>query len=165
MRLLGSCLCLVFFLYMNPLTYQGQGNSQDERALAVASSLKDSIQQCPRREVVVKPSRRWVKQSWGPPSQVKFDVEKTASLVHPYRITIEFALVWSYGPNRKTQQEAARDTELRPLLVSTNRNIYELGNDQPSLYRREVRHGAEPWMQRPRWSDACWDIVGEDSSN
>jgi hypothetical protein len=65
------------------------------------------------------------KGSLGPPKDVKVDVEKTNSVVHPYRGIVEFSLVMSYGPRRKRKEEAAADANLTPLLTGRNRVLYD----------------------------------------
>ncbi|SRR5216684_6008553 len=150
--------CSVFasYLALSPAICVGQEGAQDERAISIAKKLVEGMQNCPRRELVAKSSKHWMKQAWGPPANVTFDVERTASIVHPYRITVQFSLVMSYGPDRKTREEAVSDTDLKPLLTATYRTVYDLGHDGPSIYVTQVRHGTE-WTERPRWSDACWD--------
>jgi hypothetical protein len=128
-------------------------------AIDAAKKLATLAQACPRRELVVGFRKKWVKQAWGPPQDVKFDVEKTASIVHPYRIVIDFSLAFSYGPERKTRDEAANDTELRPFSRARYRNVYEYGPDTFSLTTTQVWDRNGSWVDRPKWLGACWDSL------
>lgn len=131
---------------------------ETERAVAITQGLAKRIGECPRREVVGQFKKEWVKEAWGPPKDVKVDVEKTNSVVHPYRGIVEFSLVMSYGPHRKTKEKAAGDAYLKPLLGGRYRNLYDITKGGASLAAREVRGvRSEQWEPRPAWSDACWD--------
>jgi hypothetical protein len=136
-----------------------------DRAVAIAERLAKRIGECPRREVVGQFKKEWVKEAWGPPKDVKVDVEKTNSVIHPYRGIVEFSLVMSYGPHRKTKEEAAADAYLKSLLDGRYRNLYDITKGGASLAVREVRGlRSGQWEPRPAWSDACWDEVVSDNS-
>jgi hypothetical protein len=139
--------------------------SQDDpdRAVTITERLAKSIGECPRREVVAQFKKEWVKEAWGPPKDVKVDVEKTNSVIHPYRGIVEFSLVMSYGPHRKTKEDATSDTELKPLLRGRNRNIYDISKNGASLSSREVLgFTSSQWEARVAWPDACWDLITSD---
>lgn len=104
-------------------------NEPDQAAVEAAKKLVTSIRACPRREVVAQFLKKWVKEAWGPPENVTFDVEKSSSILYPCRITVGCSLTWSYGPERKSKEDAANDTVLRPMITGTNRNIYDFGKD------------------------------------
>ena len=131
-----------------------------DKAVDITRGLAKRISECPRREAVAQFKKEWVKEAWGPPADVKIDVEKTNSVIHPYRGIIEFSLVMSYGPHRKTKEEAEADSELKLLLRGRYRNIYDISKDGASLGSREVL-GSSPaeWGPRPAWSGACWDGI------
>ncbi len=143
-----------------------QAIAQDdiERAVSITQGLAKRIGECPRREVVGQFKKEWVKEAWGPPKDVKVDVEKTNSVVHPYRGIVEFSLVMSYGPHRKTKEEAVADAELKPLLNGRYRNLYDISKGRAALAAREVHGASGQWEPRPAWADACWDGVVSDDS-
>jgi hypothetical protein len=141
-----------------------QQSGEDQTAIDTAKKLTNAIKNCPRRDVVAQFSKKWSKQAWGPPASVAFDVEKTSSIVHPYQVVVEFSLVWSYGPERKTKEDADKDTDLRPMLNGRYRNIYGLGHHSLVLAKTEVKDAVKgTWGDRPRWADACWDSVPKTS--
>ena len=126
--------------------------------MGLTKELAATIESCPRREVVARSGKQWWKTAWGPPAQVKVDVQKTNSLVKPYLGLVEFSLVIAYGPKRNTREDAAKDSELRPFLTGRYRNLYEIGKDGGSLADRLVLSSGQ-WEHRPELADACWDHV------
>lgn len=148
---------------------------------AIAKDVEQRFRACPRREAVFKDHKKWRKEAWGPPSDVIADVKPSDSSLYPYVLAVEFHLRIWYGPERKSETEADRDTELLPssdFLVtnmSRNRNVYLVSRDGIRLKKREVldkNHfsdipgewvsGGTPgqWVERTSWPNACWDWVG-----
>jgi len=95
-----------------------QSDSQlDIRSLV--SELEKRIAVCPRREVVAQFDEKhhkqvWQKQGWGPPTDVFGDAKTNddRSVLYPYVLVIEFSLKHTFGPERQTRPDAAKDSEL-----------------------------------------------------
>lgn len=149
------CLAAIL-LFSIPMIPQQSKTDDEQNAIMIAKKITDVLSSCPRREIVAQFKKHWVKEAWGPPTDVSFDVERTNSIVNPFKITIEFSLSFAYGPERNLKADAQADTELKPLFQGRYRNSYSLGQQGAILRTAEVRHGSD-WAQRPRWPDACWD--------
>lgn len=134
----------------------------DAKAIAVTKSVVVQIENCPRRERIADFGKHdWVKDAWGPPTDVTFDVEKTNSIIHPFSGIVEFVLVVSHGPHRNTKLEAEKDTVLQPFMRTSYRNTYDITADgKAALHSRELLDAvSSKWEPRPSWSDACWDNI------
>jgi hypothetical protein len=86
-------------------------------AKALAKEMEERFEACPRREVVGKFDRKhhkhvWEKQAWGPPTNVFVDVKPNDSILYPFVLTIEFSLSHTFGPERQSQADAERDSDL-----------------------------------------------------
>lgn len=131
----------------------------DQEAVRVTERVVTSIEACPERVVTAQFKKKWVKETWGPPAEVKYDIERTSSILYPFTATVDFSLTMRYGKYRKTREEAAADTELKPLLTGRYRNIYKITKDGnlvlDSTSVTDFKSGQ--WGTRPRWVDACWD--------
>jgi hypothetical protein len=142
---------------------------------AVAKNFEKRFQDCPRREVVGRFDRKhhkqvWQKQAWGPPTDVFVDIKANDSMLYPYLMFVEFSLGHSFGPERQSQSDAAKDVDLSQnptlaaLLKGKYRNVYFLSKDDIKLKSRELQRQeldgkASTWEQRPSWPDACWDQI------
>ena len=154
-----------------------QGNSQvDIKSLAQTTERR--IGECPRREIVAQFDRKhhkqvWQKQAWGPPTDVFADAKANNenSMLYPYILTVEFSLKTSFGPERESKADAAKDSELSQpegipawLLTGRYRNTYLAGKDGTRLKKtefldRKLDGSASEWKERAPWPDACWDQI------
>ncbi len=138
----------------------GSAVAQDDQgAITATDKLVDSIKACPARVRIAQFKKEWVKETWGPPTQVKYDINRTASILNPFTATVDFSLTMQYGKHRKTREEAEADTDLKPLLIGRYRNTYKITKDNnlvlESTLTNDVSSG--DWVPRPHWADACWD--------
>ena len=106
-----------------------QLTDSEKGAVAAVEAMAHKIERCPSAEEVAEFKRKWVKVSWGPPQDVKFDIEKTASLLNPYKGTITFSIPYSGGEQHKTKEEAQQDTNLRIVFVSPVRYAVRVSED------------------------------------
>jgi hypothetical protein len=104
--------------------------SWDADAKAKAQALAWGIEKCSPRVAVANFGKDgWSKTSWGPPTNVDFDVLKTNSILWPYQIVISFTIPTSATKGHKKRDEAEQDT--KPDIAA--------------------------WEDRERLADACWD--------
>ena len=123
-RLVGSILILSCW----PMAMAQSDSQLDIRSLV--SELEKRIAVCPRREVVAQFDEQvWQKQGWGPPTDVFGDAKTNddRSVLYPYVLVIEFSLKHTFGPERQTRADAAKDSLTRNLTV------------QPASGKRELR--------------------------
>ena len=171
-RLVGSILILSCW----PMA-MAQSDSQLE-IRSLVSELEKRIAVCPRREVVAQFDEKhhkqvWQKQGWGPPTDVFGDAKTNddRSVLYPYVLVIEFSVKHTFGPERQTRADAAKDSELSDaegvpawLLTGRYRNTYLAGKDGTRLKKTEfldkkLDGSASEWKERASWPDACWDQV------
>jgi hypothetical protein len=169
--LLWSALLLI----LCPGILNCQSNSEFDFK-AVAKDMEERFKACPRREVVAQfdrkhPKQAWQKQAMGPPSDVFIDIKPNDSLLWPYILTVEFTLRYTFGPERRSKQEAQEDSQLEvelavgKLLTTRYRNTYLVSRDGIRVKAREflprtLDGTPSRWKERSIWPDACWDQFG-----
>jgi hypothetical protein len=136
--------------------------SPDWDAKATAQALVWGLEKCPPRVVVAKFKGGWTKNTWGPPTNLDYDVLKTNSIRWPYQIVISYTIPWTGTKDRKKREEAEQDTKPALALKFSYRNLYQIGDDG-SLRLAELRSQAldGSWKERPGLPDACWDRLPE----
>ena len=83
----------------------------------------------------------WIKEAWGPPSDVFADVTPNDSVLYRYLMVVEFSLEMRSGPERYSTAEADRDIDLSPIPYMPKgrfRNVYLVGTVVSRLKSREV---------------------------
>jgi hypothetical protein len=116
----------------------------EKNAIAAVQSVKQKIAGCPASEEVALFRGKWVKVSWGPPQNLQFDVEKTASLVAPYKGTITFSIPYSNGQMWKTQEEANKDKDLKILFSSPVQYTFQVAtNSIVKLETMQIKNSLE----------------------
>jgi hypothetical protein len=106
-----------------------QLTDSEKAAVAAVQATAEKVERCSSAEEIAEFKGKWVKVSWGPPQDVKFDVEKAASLLNPYKGTITFSIPYSGGEQHKTKEEAQQDTNLRTVFVSPVRYTLRVSED------------------------------------
>lgn len=167
----NNATLLLSFLLVSTGVASAQAD-QEMNAKAIATDVEKRIEACPRREVVAAFDRKfhkqvWVKEAWGPPTQVFADVKSNDSLLYPYVLIVEFHLGFFVGPERKNKNEADHDANLSPMpgiRGGKYRNTFFVNRDGLHLKLAEFL-GTDPvgvpkgWEERSPWSDACWDQI------
>src|SRR6266404_253829 len=137
-----------FLLAMVSL-FAGSGVPQDdnasERAIILTERMVKSIQSCAERVAVAQFKKDWVKETWGPPVEVKYDVERTNSLLRPFTAGVDFSLAVKYGKHHKTREAAAADNDLKLLLTGRYRNVYRITRDGNLLLDSIWGRGHQVW--------------------
>ena len=137
--------------------------SGDTDAKTMAQALTWGLKNCSPRVVVANFGKDgWGKTTWGPPSNLDYDVLRTNSLRWPYQMVISYTIPIITTKNRKTRQEAEQDTKPSLVLKTSYKNVYEMGDDgslrlSETLLLPFSLNGGGSWKERPRWPDACWD--------
>lgn len=146
------------------------GASTDPAELAVQAIAKiaDQIRACGEQSLVLRGpgwqvsdkvprkdrNKMWYYRAhWGPPTDVRFDVQRSGSLVAPYEGVVEFSIYFNGSNYYLTEQEAAAATTDRPgQLGSTarHRHVFRVKDSVAQLYERK-RY--ETWLGRGLWFD------------
>ena len=112
--------------------------SPDTDAKTMGQSLARSLEKCTARVVVAKFKAGWCKNTWGPQTNVDYDVLKTASIRWPYRIVVSYTMVLSVSKDHKAREEAEQDTKPSLIFKYSYKNVYEM-TDDGSLRLSEAR--------------------------
>lgn len=141
-----QALLLVILILADFGVAQGT-NDADKNAIESIRSVTQKIKSCPATEEVDQIKKEWIKISWGPPRDVKFDVEKTASLMTPYKGTVTFSVPYAGSEHRKTKEEAQSDDHLTLVFVMHIRYSFRVAGDSSrELESMEVKDAfAERW--------------------
>jgi hypothetical protein len=132
--------------------------SLDESAKATAQGLVRSLQKCPARIAVAKFKSGWTKNTWGPPTNLDYDVLKTNSIMWPYQIAISYTIPWTGTKDRKRREEAEEDTKPVLRLRFSYRNDYQLRGDGTLRIASLLSQALDgSWKERGSLPDACWD--------
>ena len=127
---------------LTPILSQAQPN-REQNALDTFRSLvrrhADSYK--PNgREYVGKSKDGWMKGVFIlDPASVKFDVEKTSSLVSPFVGTLTFTLAYSFSRVHSTEAEAAADTVLRKSFTTMHKHSFAYQEEKWEAKVREYR--------------------------
>jgi hypothetical protein len=138
--------------------------SWDGDARAMGQTLAWSLEKCPPRVVVAKFGKHgWTKATWGPPTNLDYDVlRRTNSIKWPYQIVISDTIPVVVTKNRKNREEAEQDTKPSLVFKLTFKNVYEMGDDgsvrlSETLDLPLSLKDSRSWEERTRLPDACWD--------
>jgi hypothetical protein len=132
--------------------------SPDADAKATAQALVWGLEKCPARVVVAKFKGGWTKNTWGPPTNLDYDVLKTNSIKWPYQIVICYTIPWTGTKDRKQREEAEQDTKPALTLKFSNRNLYQIGDDGTLRIAELLSQALDgSWKERASLPDVCWD--------
>ena len=137
--------------------------SRDADAKAKAQAFAWGIEKCSPRVAVANFGKDgWSKTTWGPPTNVDFDVTKTNSILWPYQIVISFTIPLNATKGHKKRDEAEQDTKPDIAFKLSYKNVYEIGDDGGIRLSQTLNlplpvAGKTAWEERPRLPDACWD--------
>jgi len=154
-------------LLIAPILVAQITGSPDGYAKAMGQTLAWDLEKCPPRVVVAKFGKHdWSKTTWGPPTNLDYDVLRTNSIKWPYQILISYTIPVIVTKNRKTQEEAQQDTKPSLVLKLTFKNAYEIGDDgsirlSETLELPLVVKGSRSREERTRLPDACWDHLAK----
>jgi serine protease Do len=157
--------------HTHPVEQAGQGPSAsgpsgDPAKLAVGaiSQMADEIRACKGSSMTVPTKEkkpRYSRVHWDPPTDVRFDVKATDSLVSPFQGIIEFSIHAGVSLYLRTADEAASAPD-NPMLSSTTRHryFYRINGSSVQLdYRTYFNSQQQNWVLQQGKSDACWDRV------
>jgi hypothetical protein len=141
------------------LIFAGQiTGPSDGDAKATAQALVRGLEKCPARIVVAKFKGGWTKNTWGPPTNLDYDVLKTNSIKWPYQIVISYTIPWTGTKDRKKREDAEQDTNPVLALKFSNRNLYQIGDDGTLRIGELLSQSLDgSWKERASLADVCWD--------
>jgi len=107
--------------------------------------------------MVAKYKSGWQKNTWGPPTDVDYDVLTTNSLLWPYQIVIQYTLPISMTKNYKKKEDAEQAPKSDLVVRNKYKNEYDLGDKGLRISGLLAQQLDGEWHKRFTASDACWD--------
>lgn len=142
------------------------GPSGDPAKLAVdtMSKIADEIRACKGSSMIVPTKEkkpRYSRVHWDPPTDVRFDVKATDSLVSPFQGIIEFSIHAGVSLYLRTMDEASSAPD-NPMLSSTtrHRHFFRVAGSSVQLdYRTYFDSQRQDWVLEQGKPDACWELI------
>jgi serine protease Do len=149
----------------------GNGNpsgppAADPTKLAVQamSKIADQIRACEGSSKIIPTEGKnphYAHFHWDPPTNVRFDVKSSDSLVAPFEGIVEFSVHFAGSRDMQTAGEAASAPDY-PTASRTiqYRNFYRINGSSVQLDSQTYfDSGQQDWLLRQGTSDACWDRI------
>jgi hypothetical protein len=151
----------------------GAGNADVDPAkfaVQAMSKIADEIRACGELSNIGQTKERkpwYFRMHWGPPTDVRFEVKASDSLVAPFQGIVEFSIYFGLSQYSRTSDEAASAPDI-PLLSETtrHRHAFRVGEsgvqlDYRSYYDSQrqdwVLEQGKPPMGKP---PMCWELIG-----
>lgn len=133
-------------------------------AVEATSKVADEIRACEGFSEITPTNERkphYSRSHWDAPTDVRFDVKATDSLVTPYQGIVEFSIHSGLSPYWRTKDEAASGPDSPMLSITTrHRYFYRIeGSDVKLDYRTYFDPRQHDWVLQQGSSNMCWDHV------
>lgn len=133
-------------------------------AVQAISKVADQIRACEGSSQIFPTKEkkpRYSRIHYDPPTDVRFDVKSSDSLVAPFQGTVEFSIHHGVSLYLRTPDEAATAPDVLPLSATTrHRYFYRINGSKVQLdYRTYFDSQKQNWLLQQGNSDACWDRV------
>ncbi|HVP54078.1 MAG TPA: hypothetical protein VMU45_03710 [Candidatus Eisenbacteria bacterium] len=99
----------------------------------------------------------------GPPTDVRFDLQKSDSLVAPYTGIVEFTIHAGMTHWWPTPEQALADDCVSPLFCidQPHRHVFRVGPKGAELqYRLAFDNSKGQWFQEEGAPSYCWEAIG-----
>ena len=148
-------------------TGAGDGTAPDSAKLAVEAMRRtaEEIRGCQGFSEIIPTKEKkphFSRVHWDPPTDVRYDVKTSDSLVAPFQGTVEFSIHHGVSLDLRTADEAASAPD-NPMLSATTRRRYFYRIDGSTVqldYRTRFDGQRGDWVLIQGKSDMCWDHVG-----
>jgi S1-C subfamily serine protease len=135
-------------------------------AVQAMSKVADQIRACEGSSQIFPTKEkkpRYSRIHYDPPTDVRFDVKSSDSLVAPFEGTVEFSIHHGVSLYLRTPDEAATAPDVLPLSATTrHRYFYRINGSKVQLdYRTHFDSQKQDWLLQQGNSDACWDQVAK----
>lgn len=134
-------------------------------AVDAMSKVVDQIRACEGSSEIFPTKEkkpRYSRIHYDPPTDVRFDVKPSDSLVAPFEGTVEFSIHHGVSLYLRTPDEAATAPDVPQLSATTrHRYFYRINGSKVQLdYGTYFDSQQQNWVLQQGKSDACWDRVG-----
>ena len=178
-----ACALLLAFSVLAPCQQPGprpdprepKGKSGDEKladdekkkAIETVKHIADTIRNCGEESEVRRTTGKkplFYRVHEGPPSAIRFDLQKSDSIMAPYLGIVEFSTYHGATPYSTTPEQAAVDKREGPLIFSwttRHRHIFRILSDGFELDNRTYYNDNDQKWYLEDWTPAsCWERVG-----
>ena len=141
----------------------------DPAKLAVLAirQIADEIRACGEESNIVqtkddKKKTRYYRLHWGPPTDVRFDVKASDSLVAPFEGVIEFSLFSGMSHWYLTSEEAKTGSDFALVSRTTrHRHNFRITDSSVQLdYRNYYDDKRQEWVLEQGSPMSCWERIG-----
>jgi len=151
-----------------------QSESGDIPQAAVADNAKLAVRAMTKIVGQIRACNEWAKISrtkekkprffrmhWGPPSDVRFDVVTSDSLVAPFEGIVEFSIRAGVSRYSGTVESANTAPDMPLLSLTTrHRHVFRIGDSGAQLdHRSYYRSDRQDWVLEQGESDFCWEHI------
>ena len=140
-------------------------NDPAKMAVQAISQIADAIRACPEESDTNAPTGKrpeYRRVHWGPPTDVRFDVEPSDSLVARYVGTIEFSTRYGMSQPARSREEAANAPDW-PLLsgITRHRHVFRITDTGVELDHRSRWDGqSQQWVLEEGSPTLCSERIG-----
>jgi hypothetical protein len=134
-------------------------------AVQAISEIADDIRAC-GEEVFINSTKekkpRYYRVRWGPPTDVRFDVKASDSLVARFEGVIEFSIFGGISYFYPTPEGAKTGSDFPSLSHTTrHRHVFRVNDSGVQLdYRNYYDDRSQVWVLEQGTPKSCWERVG-----
>jgi V8-like Glu-specific endopeptidase len=134
-------------------------------AVQAMSKIADQIRACEGVSRIFPTKEKkphYSRVHWDPPTDVRFDVKPSDSLVAPFQGIVEFSISGGISLYLRTMDEASSAPD-NPMFSSTTRHryFYRINGSEVRLdYRTYFDEQSGNWVLLQGKADMCWDRIG-----
>jgi S1-C subfamily serine protease len=152
--------------------HPNEGNSRgtpaadpEQVAVQAMSKVADQISACQASSVFTQAKQKklnfYYRAHGDSPTDVRFDVKASDSLVAPFLGIAEFSVHFGVSPCLRAEDEASCSPDRPPFSVTTRyRYFYRINGSNVRLdYRTYFDDNQQKWLLRQGKADACWDRI------
>ncbi len=135
-------------------------------AVQAMNKIADEIRACKGFSMFTATKKKKLKYyyrtHWDPPTDVRFDVKTSDSLVAPFEGIIEFSTHFGVSPCLRTDDEASCAADRPPFSITIrHRHVFRISESGVQLdYRNTYDDKRQDWVLEQGKPDACWETIG-----
>ena len=136
-----------------------------KKAVELMRKLADQIRSCDEDSNIYptkEKNPRYFRLHWGPPTDVRFDVKASDSLVAPFEGTVEFSIYSGSSLYSPTPADAEKAPDMPVISATTrHRHFFRINDSGIELdYRNLYDNQKQAWVLEQGKPSLCWERVG-----
>ena len=131
-----------------------------ESAVQAIRRIADEIRACPEVTLMTQTKERhpeYIRSFWRAPTDVRYDLQSSNSLIAPYVGIVEFSVYSGLGRFWKTPEQAGADDVVILPLTTRHRYLYRIGGGGVQLDSRTYYDPkSQVWVLEQGTPEMCW---------